>query len=316
MKVSVIIPVKPGGEVRALGALKRASYPAGLIEVLVAYGSAPSAQRNRAARQAAGEILFFLDDDSQVSPGFIERSLGHYRDPKVAAVGGPSLTPVSDTPLQKAFGAAFASGFGGGGARNRYRRHGIARCTDDSELILCNLSFRREVFLEQGGLDERLYPNEENELMDRLLRGNHYLVHDPELAVFRSQRPSYRAFVRQMFGYGRGRGEQTILSGAVKRASLAPSFFLIYLVLLAFFPARVFAIPLLAYLVAVCGASLAGARAAGQLALAFRLLYIYPTLHLAYGAGVLRGIFLPRFRKKDRPEPEVEVVTVKAHGAQ
>lgn len=313
-RVSIVIPAKPGAEVRALAGIARASYPAELFEVLVAYGRQPSAQRNRAAREASGEILFFLDDDSQVAPGFIEAAVRHYRDPKVAAVGGPSLTPRTDFPLQRAIGAAFASAIGGGGVRNRYRKQGTARRSCDSELILCNLSFRREVYLSHGGLDERLYPNEENELMDRLQRDGLHLVHDPELAVLRSQRPSYRAYLRQMFGYGRGRGEQTVLSGRVKPLSLAPSAFLIYLLLLPFCPGWLFALPLLCYLALVVGAALLESSCARDWSLAPWLLLVFPTLHLAYGAGTISGLVRPRFRRGTRAGGEIEVKRVKGFG--
>jgi succinoglycan biosynthesis protein ExoA len=313
-KVSVIIPVKPEGEVRALSGLARASYPSELFEVLVAYGSVPSLQRNLAAQQAKGELLFYLDDDSQVSPGFLEAAARHYQDPKVAAVGGPSLTPKTDSALQRAIGIAFASPIGGGGVRNRYRKSGTARVSSDSELILCNLSFRREIFLSHEGLDARLYPNEENELMDRLQHEGFLLMHDPELAVFRSQRSSYRAYLRQMFGYGRGRGEQTLLSGKLKPISLAPSLFLVYTLMLPFFSGGLFALPMLCYLAMVAAASLSGALAGRDPALLPRLLVIYPTLHLAYGAGVIKGLLTPRFRGASRSAEGIEVRRVKDFG--
>jgi len=313
-KVSVIIPVKHGGQVRALAGLALANYPGALFEVLVAYGSLPSLQRNLAAREASGEILYFLDDDSRVSPGFLQAAVGHYRDPKVAAVGGPSLTPPSDSALQRAVGAAFASPVGGGGVRNRYRKSGQARRTSDSELILCNLSFRREVFLAHGGLDERLYPNEENELMDRLQHEGFCLVHDPELAVLRSQRPSYRAFLRQMYGYGRGRGEQTVLTGKLKPVSLAPAALLLYALALPFWAGGLFAVPFLCYLALVAGAALCGALGARDWRLAPWLMLVYPTLHLAYGAGTLSGLLRPRFRRGVRSGEGIEVKRVKAFG--
>ena len=318
-RVTIIIPRKPGGSVRALAGLAQASYPAELLEVLVAYGSMPSAQRNLAAAQAAGEILYFLDDDSQVAPGFLEAAVRHYRDPRVAAVGGPSLTPASDSLLQRAIGAAFASPVGGGGVRNRYRKSGAARRTGDSELILCNLSFRREIFLSHGGLDERLYPNEENELMDRLLHEGLQLVHDPELAVFRSQRTSYRAFWRQMFGYGRGRGEQTVLSGKLKPVSLAPAALLFYALLLPVLllagAGAAWALPWLCYLALVAGAALLGALRSRDWRLAPLLLLVYPTLHLVYGAGTLSGLLRPRFqRASGGPAGEIEVKRVKEFG--
>ena len=310
-KVSIIIPVKPGGEVRALAGLARLSYPSELFEVLVAYGCQPSVQRNLAARQAEGEILYFLDDDSQVDPCFLERVARHYQDPRVAVAGGPSLTPASDSALQRAIGVAFASAAGGGGVRNRYRKVGQARPSSESELILCNLSFRREVFLSHEGLDPRLYPNEENELMDRVLNEGHLLVHDPELAVYRSQRRSYRAYVRQMFGYGRGRGEQTLLSGKVKPISLAPSFLLFYTLLLPFLGRGLLALPMLFYLAAVAAASLAGSVSGRDPALLPRLLLVFPTLHLVYGAGVVVGLLRPRYRSASPGTEGIEVKRVK-----
>lgn len=314
-KFSIIIPVKPGGEVRALADVRQAAYPDELFEVLVAYGCQPSVQRNVAAREARGEILYFLDDDSLVAPGFLARAAAHYREAKVAAAGGPSLTPATDSPLQRAIGIAFTSPVGGGGVRNRYRKSGSARYSNDSELILCNLSFRRDIFLSHEGLDERLYPNEENELMDRLQQEGHLLVHDPELAVVRSQRRTYRAYVRQMYGYGRGRGEQTLISGKVKPVSLAPSLFLLYLLslplLVGVLGGGLFLLPLLCYLLIVAAASAAGTVAGRDAALLPRLLLVFPTLHLVYGAGVLRGLARPRYRGGKQTHWEVEVRRVK-----
>lgn len=297
--ITIIIPVKPGGRVRALDALTAVvEYPRPLLDVIVAEGRSPSSQRNRAAREAKGEILYFLDDDSMVSPGMLQAAVAHYADPKVAAVGGPSLTPAGDSVLQQAIGAALGSLVGGGKVRNRYRRVGSARATADHELILCNLSFRREVFLACGGLDERLYPNEENELMERLRFDGWRLIHDPCLAVERSQRPTYRAFVRQLFSYGRGRAEQTRISRRISPASLLPVLLVLYLAGLPFVQNPVYSVPLLCY----GGAVLASA---GWESLQKRrpeffplLMLLLPTLHLAYGAGMILGALSPRYRRR------------------
>jgi hypothetical protein len=313
-KVSVIIPVKPGGVVKALEGIGRVDYPAGLIEILVAEGRQPSRQRNRAAETASGEILYFLDDDSMVSTQFLTRTVRHYDDPAVAAVGGPSLTPETDTVPQQSFGLALASLFGGGGVRNRYRKAGSVRETGDKELILCNLSFRREVYLALVGLDERLYPNEENELLERIQKGGWRLIHDPELAVFRSQRPTFRAFVRQMFTYGRGRAEQIHLGGGCGVAHLVPSLFLIYLSLLPFVGSAVFLIPLLGYLAAVLVSAVAEGRKSGYVGTAPLLVLVYPALHLAYGAGMIWGGLFPRHKKRQGLDDAVNITVIKAMG--
>jgi len=279
-KVSIIIPVKPGGRVSALAGVQALDYPLDSFEVFVAEGKCPSRQRNMAATAASGEILCFLDDDSQVTPEFLQRMVRHYADPAVAAVGGPSLTPATDSALQHSFGMAFASVIGGGGMRNRYRLTGGARVTCDRELILCNLSFRREVFLGRGGFDERLYPNEENELMERVRKGGGLLIHDPRLAVNRSQRPTLKAFCRQLFSYGRGRGEQTVLSGVIKPITFIPSLFVVYLLLLPLAQKPVYYLPLLCYLVVTISVAAGNAARTRRLRSAALLPVVFALFHI------------------------------------
>jgi glycosyl transferase family 2 len=309
--VSIIIPVKPGGRVKALEAVRHLECSGIALEVLVAEGRRPSRQRNRAAELASGEILYFLDDDSLADPGNLGRLGRHFSVPGVAAVGGPSLTPADDSPWQQGFGLALAALFGGGGVRNRYRQAGATRATDDREIILCNLAMRAEVFRAMGGLDERLYPNEENELLVRIGKAGATILHDPELAVHRSQRPDFRAFVRQLFTYGRGRGEQTLISGAGGAATFIPSLFLLYLGSLLFIHNPVYSVPLLCYAVGLSAFSLHEAVRAGRPALAALLAVIFPALHLAYGAGLLVGLAVPRFRRGQPASGEVQVRVVK-----
>lgn len=311
---SIIIPVKPGGNVRALQALGRVDYPTEAFEVLVAEGRCPSLQRNLAAGEAKGEYLYFLDDDSLVAPDFLRRAAACYESGGIVAVGGPSLTPDSDSPLQQAFGMALASPFGGGAVRNRYRRSGVRRKTGDHELILCNLSISASVFRDAGGFDRRLYPNEENELLVRLGRQGLQLCHDPDLAVVRSQRPGLRAFSRQLFGYGRGRAQQILLGGGCGLANFVPSVFLLYLLALPLLDKPVYYLPLLCYLgMSLLFALSAGVRG-GKTAPALILPVVFPVLHLCYGAGVIWGLITFGVAKRMPPQGEVTVKRVKGFG--
>ncbi len=312
MTISVIIPVKPGGRVRALAPLEHAAYPAELYEIIVAEGRRPSSQRNRAAHAARGDILYFLDDDSLIDPANLEKLSRLFADADVAAAGGPSLTPADDTPLQHAFGLTLASPLGGGAVRNRYRRSGSVRRTDDSELILCNLAFRKSVFVAAGGLDGRLYPNEENELMDRIKAGGGQLVHDPDLVVHRSQRSTVRAYLRQLFTYGRGRGEQTRISRSCKFVSFLPTLFLLYVMMLMLVvPPWPVWVPLCCYLAGVVGESARSLIAGSSLATALHLLWTVPALHGCYGAGLVAGLTRPRHASPGAGEGEVTLRVVK-----
>jgi hypothetical protein len=310
MRVSIIIPVKPGGMVRALRPLERLHSDSPDFEIIVAEGKKPSRQRNQGAEAAGGDLLYFLDDDSLVEADALQRLERLFADPAVAAVGGPSVTPRSDTPFQRAVGWALASLFGGAAIRNRYRRSGAVRKTGDNELILCNLAFRREQYLAAGGLNEKLYPNEENELIDRLLASGAQLLHDPDLFVTRSQRPTLKAYVRQMLTYGRGRAEQTLLTCKIGFKALLPALFSLYIVSLPFFPGAWYLVPLCIYLAAVA-ANMAAAAAVIGTAPAVRLPLVYFLLHFCYGAGFIAGLFQPRYRRASEPEQPVTLKRVR-----
>lgn len=288
--VTIIIPVKPGRRVGALECIKWLDYPAERMEVLVSEGNQPSRQRNEAAGRAKGEILFFLDDDSCPAPDALKRIAAHFEDEDVAAAGGPSITPEGDSHLQRSFGAALSSFFGGFSIRNRYRRIGAARETSENELILCNLAFRRSYFIEEGGLNERLYPNEENELMNRLQKRGYKLIHDPDVYVLRSQRKGMYDFFRQMLSYGRGRAEQTLADPySFKASHLAPSLFLLYFLSTPFSGSIGYLIPLVCYAMTNILSSVLLALKEKNLRFLYMLPAVYLAMHLCYGAGVIWG---------------------------
>ena len=299
--ISVIIPVKPGGAVSALGGLSEADYPKGRMEVIVAEGRRPSTQRNLAAKEAKGDILYFLDDDS-LAPAELFRTVAkRYEDPTVTAVGGPILTPGTDGFLQKGFGLALASPFGGSTIRARYKRLGTEREATENDLILANLSFRRSAFLDAGGFNEDLYPNEENELMNRLGAKGHRFIYVPDAYLFRSQRTSYKAYVRQVFTYGRGRMDQNYAHPeGFKPAHLAPSLFLVYCLGLPFVNFPVYFLPAILYLALCTVFSAASASEAGDARYFPVMPLLFFTLHAGYGAGFFWGA-VKGLMKKGRP---------------
>jgi hypothetical protein len=67
-----------------------------------------------------------------------------------------------------------------------------------------------------GGFNEKLYPNEENALMDELQKRGGKLLYDPELIVYRRPRPTFRAFLPDALELRAGPG------GAIPPASHDP----------------------------------------------------------------------------------------------
>lgn len=288
--ISIVVPVKHGGHVAAFDAIRQSAYDKNIYEVLLAEGSAPSQQRNLAARAATGDILYFIDDDSRLNSYSLEICRNVMECQDVAVAGGPSITPTTDSRLQQLFGFALSSLLGSGGVRNRYREYGQPRDTTDKELILCNLAIRRSVFLALGGFDERLYPNEENELLDRIRSAGFRLMHIPEMRVLRSQRSTLKAFVRQMFAYGRGRAQQSLITGSFPIISYVPLLFVLYLIVCLCFPYyKMLLTPLVMYAALVSVFTMIGIRQTGRYS-TVALMLLYPLMHCVNGIGLMYGL--------------------------
>lgn len=232
--VTIIVPTKPGqAEIKAVDAARRLDYPKEKLEILVARGKQPAIQRNHAIRKARGEIIYFLDDDSQPVPDALRRAIEHFQNASVQMVGGPNLCPPDAPFIERVFAVALASWIAFGPSRARYDRVGKTRESSEKELILCNLLARRGPVLELGGFDEALYPNEENALMDDLQKRGGKLIYDPDVMVHRRPRPTLKAFAKMLLNYGRGRAEQFRLHPTPGSAlNFVPPMFVVYFALI------------------------------------------------------------------------------------
>lgn len=284
---------------QAIQALLQCDYPQEQLEILEVVGENPSQQRNRGAAAAKGEILYFLDNDSIVTPGLFAQVAQHYQERgNLAGVGGPNLTPDTDNFLQKSFGYALASPFAHFKMAARYKSIGKVRETDEKELILCNLSVRRDIFLQEKGLNEALYPNEENEFVNRLIRKGYRFLYDPDAVVYRSRRTRIRDFITQFLRYGRGRAEQIQVEGFSWKALLflAPLGLLGYLAgciglsLVITLPWWVF-LPILLYGGFALFAAFQSALQVKEFWPALLLPLWSLAMHLAYGAGLVAGFW-------------------------
>lgn len=232
------------------------------------------------------------------------------------AAGGPNLTEPTDSRFQKATGRALASRFAHGDMATRYRSLGKPRPAGEVELILCNMAFRRTAYREIGGLDERLYPNEENELINRMTKRGMTMYYIPEAKVYRSRRKTWFDFIRQTAWYGKGRFEQTRVEGfSIKALSfMIPLVFSLYVILLpclaALWPFEFRMLlfsPLLVYL---CGAIISAAGISFRERdphFFFLMPLLYLTMHVSYSCGLVRGLL----RRIEPPEKSNSDTSVK-----
>jgi hypothetical protein len=214
-RFTVIIPMhRFGGDEPVLRSL-RETTPAlpSPPEIFVVEGTHPARQRNAALERAQGEIIVFLDNDCRLGPHFWEELDLLFNRPDVEIVGGPVLLRPDATPREQIFHALLTHPLVVGPVSARYRAQGDFRPATQTELILCNLAARRSVFTRIGTLSTHLYPNEENEWLERVQVAGARVFYDPQLQVFRPQRETWGRFFRMLLRYGSGRTRQFWVSG-------------------------------------------------------------------------------------------------------
>jgi GT2 family glycosyltransferase len=189
-----------------------AAVPGG-VQVIVAQGIHPARQRNLAVAQACGEIVVFLDNDCTLGQDYwaqLELALAR---PEAEIVGGPALLRPDASAWEQIFHALLTHPLVVGGVAARYAARGSFRPARQTDLILCNLAVRRATFARIGPLSNDLYPNEENEWLDRAHAAGIGAYYDPALQVFRPQRDTPRAMALALLRYGIGRTRQFRVSG-------------------------------------------------------------------------------------------------------
>ena len=162
----------------------------------------PAEKRDLAARVAAGTYLVFLDDDSYPESNLLSLALTKFTAGSVA-LGGPAMTPRSDSFKQKVSGVVFSSRITGG-SPERYRPVGEQREVDDWPSV--NLMVKRDVFISVDGFDSPYWPGEDTFLCLKLLRAGHKVTYIPDLIVWHHRREGLLRHIKQVGAYGLHRG--------------------------------------------------------------------------------------------------------------
>ena len=112
---------------------------------------------NRGLREARGEFVFFLNNDTEVQPGWLTPLLDAMADPAVGAVGSRLINP--DGTVQESGVTIWSDGTGH--ARGSGAGVHDAEWLSTTEVDFCSgaaLMVRRAVIQQIGGFDERFAP--------------------------------------------------------------------------------------------------------------------------------------------------------------
>lgn len=173
-------------------------------------GKGAAAARNAGARQAAGEIVLFLDDDMRVRADHLQSHLETHEEFSDALVGGKwSYSPESRSVLEASpfgrFRVALEGSFAS--ARGEEKQHGASAV---STLPACDLSISRDDFWRLGGFDESFpYAGaEDQDFSTRAQRGGMQLIRNHDIPLLHDEvKTTLRAFAAR-----EERGAHTVLA--------------------------------------------------------------------------------------------------------
>lgn len=239
------------------------------------------------------DVMVRVDGHAVLPVTYVRRAVQTLERTGAANVGG-MMMPVGVSPTQRAVARAMRHPAGIGAAA--FHTGGF-----EGEVSTVYLgAFRRDALLAVGGYDESIVRGEDWELNRRLRTSGHSIWFDPELQVVYRPRSSLRTLWRQFWRTGMWRREIVrrdprsvglrYLAPPALVLALATSatVFLLGTLLAAPWVRLGVLVPLL-YGVAVLAASWHAGRHE-PLRTTVRLPAVLVTMHLAWGAGFLRGV--------------------------
>jgi GT2 family glycosyltransferase len=152
-----------------------------------------SAARNAGLAAATGDIVAYTDSDCVVDETWLLYLMQAMRDQGVDAIGGPNVTPPSDSWTAKCVACSPGN-----------PSHVMLDDQQAEHIPGCNMAFRRDVLLGLGGFDVQFrQAGDDVDICWRLLDAGHRIGYAPAALVWHHRRQTVRAYCRQQQGYGR-----------------------------------------------------------------------------------------------------------------
>lgn len=259
----------------------------------------PPIKRDMALSLAGGEIIALLDDDAYPVESWLSLALPHFTDPEIAAVGGPAVTPETDSSRQKASGQVYGSYLMSGEYVYRYLPR-ARRFVDDYPS--CNFLVRKSVMREVGGFNTKFWPGEDTFLCLKIVRDlKKKIIYDPRVLVYHHRRGLFKGHLRQIANYALHRGYfvKRFPQTSFKFAYFIPSIFLagvfIGLALSCFSPSfkLTYILAVIFYLILVFISSINK-----DFFLIFLVFWGIITSHLVYGLYFIKGLFSRKLKEE------------------
>ena len=179
-------------------------FPNDPIRIIPTGPVTPPKKRDLGFEFARGDFIAFIDDDAYPDTTWLDAVIEDFKDPVVAAVGGPAVNPPHNSLSQKVSGAIYASPLGSAEYAYRYLEK-PGRLIED--FPTCNLIVRKSIMGELGGFKTVFWPGEDTKLcFDIVNTLKKKIIYDPRILVYHNRRPVFLPHLRQVASYALHRG--------------------------------------------------------------------------------------------------------------
>jgi glycosyltransferase involved in cell wall biosynthesis len=140
-------------------------YPVTILQLRPEWIHTPSAGRYIGCLNSSGNYIFFIDGDSVLIDGFIEKAMEYIdRHDRIAAVTGKRNEACHSA---------------NGSVLHRKDIHQIGDNAEPVDIARCSSLFKRSALRSAGGFNPYIYSEEEAELSDRLRRAGYLIMGIP-----------------------------------------------------------------------------------------------------------------------------------------
>jgi glycosyltransferase involved in cell wall biosynthesis len=154
-----------------------------------------SAARNQGAARAGGELVAFIDDDTQPEAGWLRALATRHAAVPGDALGGRTVSMSATNSYARVTGLILDLAYA----------HQNSRLPRGARFFAANnLALPADRFRMLGGFNPQLRVSEDRELCDRWVEHGFGMTFVPEAVIRHATPTSLRGFCRKHFGYGRG----------------------------------------------------------------------------------------------------------------
>lgn len=163
----------------------------------------PAEKRDLGLEYAKGEICAFIDDDAYPDSDWLKNAIGYFQDIRIAAIGGPGLTPPEDNFWEQITGLVYRSYFCGGPTQHRFVKAKKEFVTDYPAY---NLLVKTSILKKIGGYGSYFYGGEDTFLCLKIIKAGYKILYDPEVVVYHHRRSLFFGYLKQIANVGMHRG--------------------------------------------------------------------------------------------------------------